>query len=254
MLSLRELELLSINMSICEELNNIYREAKEKIEALTLELDLEFQKEKGDRDYIDIIPKDKKEISRLVQLLGKEIYGKSREKRKIDNFLINEIFRPRFEGNVPKETDLPFEFVNLKTLSSEKWEVLEKSRIPEDFGKYTLNPEMRGLDFEKAEVEFVVLPDMVGRPFSDVVKVAMERYKDRIMPGAEYLMWLNEDKNRLERVIKERQRYYNFFGSLICTDGGYWAVSDFDGFDQCFSERDFGRKWNQFCVLVLLKK
>lgn len=127
-----------------------------------------------------------------------------------------------------------------------------------EFGAYTLNPEMQGLDFESARTFVPDLTAFNGKPLHEVVKHVMDTYGDKYyVPGIEYWKWLieNPGKNPPGSNIKDGN-YYLFPGSVLRDGDGYWRVpyAAWDGAKWHRSASWLTRYWNSLSRVVLLEK
>lgn len=105
-----------------------------------------------------------------------------------------------------------------------------KTPDQERVGEYSLNPEMAGLNFEKAGAFIPDLSALAGKKQYEVFKYVVDTYGSKYyIPGLEFWKWAvaNPDKaERLEPRLKDGGNYC-FTGSLICDsddDEAYWGV------------------------------
>jgi MoxR-like ATPase len=80
---------------------------------------------------------------------------------------------------------------------SQDYKTLSESTEPTEFGKYTLNPETQGIDFERLQAFIPDLSSFNGKPLYEVMKHVNETYGDRYyVPGIEYWKWLCENPGK----------------------------------------------------------
>ena len=129
------------------------------------------------------------------------------------------------EENLP---EFKFEFIDPKQI-----DYYQRSKNPDQskFGQYTVNPEILGMDFEKAKVFIPDLSSFVGDKlyyvFKDIARIYGDKY---YIPGIEYWAWLLQNPDKAEKVAEEQKydikdgRFYHFPGSVINRHDGSWAV------------------------------
>ena len=129
---------------------------------------------------------------------------------------------------------------------------------PAEFGRYTLNPETQGIDFETARAFVPDLSSVNGKPVHDVMKHVVDTYGGKYhVPGIEYWKWLieNPGKNPPNADLKDG-KYYFFPGSVLRGRGGLWGVPDaaWNGSEWSRSAHWLARGWSSSCRVVLLEK
>lgn len=144
------------------------------------------------------------------------------------------------------------------TPESQDYQALSRSTEAAEFGKYTLNPETQGLNFEQLKTFVPDLSQFNGRPLHEVVKHVIDTYGDRYyVPGVEYWKWLYEHpgKNPPGVDIKDG-KYYFFPGSVVRDPGGRWNVpfADWGGSGWVRDARWLAGGWLAGCRVVLLEK
>lgn len=152
----------------------------------------------------------------------------SDSKKGINNFLIDNvgIFVNGWPKVKPKIPQFKAKSISPQDLD---YEALSKNSGPNRnrFGEYTLNPEMVGVDFEKAKVFIPDLSACVGKPLHEVLKYIAQTYGDRyLFPGLEFWQWAlqNLDKaEKLEPKLKDGNLYH-LPGSTICVFGDHWRL------------------------------
>jgi hypothetical protein len=97
------------------------------------------------------------------------------------------------------------------------------------FGEYTLNPDTQNLDFENIHESKIFIPNIppifVGKPFFEVFKYLVDTYSNtHYIPGVEYYKWLIQNPTKTPEVLKDKNLWFYFPGSLICTFIGSWDV------------------------------
>ena len=102
-----------------------------------------------------------------------------------------------------------------------------------EFGKYTLNPETQGLDFEQLTTFVPDLsqfeaqqgnPNKPAAPLHEVMKYVLDTYGDKYyIPGIEYWKWLYENPDKIPLNLKDGN-YYFFPGSVLRGHDGDWYV------------------------------
>ena len=142
--------------------------------------------------------------------------------------------------------------------TSQDYKALAGDTKQAEFGAYTLNPEMQGLDLEHAKAFVPDLSAWNGKPIHEVVTHVMNTYGDKYyVPGIEYWKWLieNPGKNPPGAAIKDGN-YYFFPGSVLRGEDGYWDVpyASWGGTKWNRSARWLARDWVSDCRVVLLEK
>ncbi len=143
---------------------------------------------------------------------------------------------------------------------------LKDNIIAEKFGEYTVNPEMRGLDFEnwpKEKIKMLNLADMQGKLLHEVAKHIVDTYGDtHHIPGIEFWKWMIDSYERAPDDVKEKYKklkdgnYYFNFGSLVRNSGGRWSAPYSRWHGSSFSRGAYrlGYGWDSDFRVVLLEK
>lgn len=139
---------------------------------------------------------------------------------------------------------------------SQDYKTLSESIEVAEFGKYTLNPETQGLNFENAKAFIPDLSSFNGKPLHEVMKHIMDTYSnDYHVPGIEYWKWLYENQGKIPANLKDGN-YYFFPGSVLRGRDGRWSVPDAywraSGWDRRASW--LANVWFSRCRVVLLEK
>ena len=168
--------------------------------------------------------------------------------KSIDEF-VQGVFRS-WDG----ETEIKKEIIDPRL---QDYKALSQSHNSMDSGRYTLNPETQGIDFERLKVFTSNLMDLHDAPIYKVMRHVMDTYGDRYyIPGIEYWKWVCE--NPKKNMAKKDRNWYFFPGSMLCGISGYWSVP----FSEIWRESRKDREalwllnfWNSFdCRIVLLEK
>jgi len=135
---------------------------------------------------------------------------------------------------------------------------LAADRNAAEFGAYTLNPEMQGLDFEKLRVFVPDLAAFNGKKVHEVMQHVIDTYGDtHYVPGIEYWKWLceNPTKNPPGMQIKDG-KYYFCPGSVLRGRDGDWNVpyAHWDGTKWDRYARWLASDWVSNYRVVLLEK
>lgn len=140
--------------------------------------------------------------------------------------------------------------------SSQAYEALSQDTVPAEFGKYTLNPETQGLNFEQAKAFIPDLSAFTGKPLHEVMQhVATTYATTHHLPGIEYWKWLYENPGKSPQHLKDG-KYYFFPGSVLRDHDGDWDVPHADWRGASFN-RDadwLTRVWFSGYRVVLLEK
>jgi len=142
--------------------------------------------------------------------------------------------------------------------TTQNYEAFAGDRNQAEFGAYTLNPEMQGVDFENARTFVPDLSTFDGKPLHEVAKHVMDTYGDQYyVPGIEYWKWLVENPTKTPpgAVIKDG-KYYFFPGSVLRDKVGDWRVpcAAWRGSEWYRCARWLTSDWDSSCRVVLLEK
>jgi len=139
---------------------------------------------------------------------------------------------------------------------SQDYKMLSESTEPSEFGKYTLNPETQGLDFERLKVFVPYLSSFNGKPLHEVIKHVMDTYSStHHVPGIEYWKWLYENQGKIPATMRDGNYYY-FPGSVVRGREGRWSVpfALLYGSGWRRGARWLTHVWNSAYRVVLLEK
>ena len=127
--------------------------------------------------------------------------------------------------------DKPIEFIKPRSLN---YEELSKERS----GRQTriLNPDMMGIDLEKAKVFVPDLSQFRGKPIYEIMEYVVETYGSKYtLPGFEYQDFIIKNPDKFPQL--KDSNYYFFPGSIFRNSRGHWYVpySNWGGhrFDRC---------------------
>lgn len=112
----------------------------------------------------------------------------------------------------------PIEFIKPQSLN---YQELSKERS----GKQTniLNPDMTGVNLEKAKVFIPDLSRFNGKPRYEVMRYVVETYSDKyILPGLEYQDYVIKNPDKFPQF--KDNNYYFFPGSIVRDSNGSWYV------------------------------
>jgi MoxR-like ATPase len=139
---------------------------------------------------------------------------------------------------------------------SQDYKALSKDIQAGEFGKYTLNPEMQGIDLENAKAFIPNLSQFNGKPIHEVMKYVADTYgNSHHIPGIEYWKWIIENPGKVPQSMKDGNYYY-FPGSVLRDRGGRWSVpcSYWVGTEFNRSAYWISLEWGSNFRIVLLEK
>lgn len=141
---------------------------------------------------------------------------------------------------------------------SQDYRALSESTDATEFGKYTLNPETQGLDFEHLKAYVPDLSAFTGKPLHEVMQHVIDTYGAQYyVPGIEYWKWLYENPGKNPPGVDIKDGKYHFFpGSVLRDPGGDWRVpdADWDGSKWRRVADWLTGDWDADCCVVLLEK
>ncbi len=142
---------------------------------------------------------------------------------------------------------------------TQNYDALAQDTNVAEFGKYTLNPETQGLDFESARVFIPNLSAFEGKPVHEVMQHVIDTYGNQYhIPGIEYWKWLigNPSKDAPNQTLKERIKVTFFPGSVLRGRDGYWGVPNalWNGSQWNRNEDGLANLWDRAYRVVLLEK
>lgn len=141
---------------------------------------------------------------------------------------------------------------------SQDYRALSESTDATEFGKYTLNPETQGLDFEHLKVYVPDLSAFANKPLHEVMQYVVDTYSARYyIPGIEYWKWLYENPGKNPQGVDIKDSNYYFLpGSVLRGHGGHWSVpgARWDGSEWDRIADWLAGGWNAGFRVVLLEK
>lgn len=141
---------------------------------------------------------------------------------------------------------------------TQDYEALSESTEPTEFGRYTLNPETQGLDFEKHKAFVPDLSAWNDKPLHEVVRYVMDTYGDRYyVPGIEYWKWLYENPGKNPPGVDLKDgKWYFLPGSVLRNRDGRWSVpcADWSRSELHRGEDWLTSGWSSYYRVVLLEK
>lgn len=169
----------------------------------------------------------------------------------------NEAFIAKaFQGWYSNDANKAKQEVVVVTPETQDYKALSQDTKAAEFGKYTLNPETQGLDFEQARVLIPDLSQFNGKPLHEVMKHVADTYgATHHIPGIEYWKWIDENPGKIPQNMKDGN-YYFFPGSVLRGGGGLWGVPYGRwGGSQWGRDASWLRGgWDSGCRIVLLEK
>lgn len=193
--------------------------------------------------------------------------GNLKKEGDLDLNHINAVFEPflretyklwSVDADKIKNADIKPEIVDPSTMN---YEAKIKDNQPNEFGKYTVNPDTQNLDWEALK-DKIFIPDLsgfVGKPIHEVIQYVVNNFSTKYrFPGIEYWKFMIENSDKVPTTKKANLKDRNYYfspGSLIrdsdgdwCVPCAYWGGSSWD------RDADWlGVSWLAFYRIVLLE-
>jgi hypothetical protein len=194
--------------------------------------------------------------------------GNPKKEGDLDLNHINAVFEPflletyklwNVDADKIKNADIKPEVVDPSTMN---YEAKSKDNQPNEFGKYTVNPDTQNLDWEALK-DKIFIPDLsgfVGKPLHEVIQYVVNNFSKKYkFPGIEYWKFMIENPDKVPTTKKANLKEGNYYfspGSLIRGSGGSWCVPCACWYGSSWYRYAYwlSCSWDADCRIVLLEK